>query len=40
LQRKEPRGGGQGLVGLGLRPVGPTWRRLMVALLIEFSSVL
>jgi hypothetical protein len=32
LQRKEPRGGGQG-------PVGPTWQRLVVALLVESSGL-
>jgi hypothetical protein len=40
LQRKELRGSGQGPVGLGLRPVGPTWRHLMVALLVESSRSL
>jgi hypothetical protein len=29
-----------GPVSLGLRPVGPTWRRLVVALLVESSGVL
>jgi hypothetical protein len=32
LQRKEPRGDIQG-------PVGPTWRRLVVALLVESSGL-
>jgi hypothetical protein len=40
LQRKELRGGGQGPIDLGLRPVGPTWRRLVVALLVESSRSL